>query len=401
MSSPVPTTASCPDPVAYLNDERFHQKFTIPPGPGRPEPFHVTYSDIGYRNAAEPSRERVVLVCAPLVASRLFPIAKAALARRHRMRLLTPDRPGFGGTTDVAPAHRVRAWLEMVPALLRHLDIEHVSAVLAYSGGTLYALNTLLYLRHLLDPDRPYVALCAPWVHPAQSRAPLMGLANALPAPVVGAFGGVARFVNQRIVPVAGFSSAVVAGSLPDALGRSRGGGGGGGGGGDNKFLADGVDPADVAFEESLREAVAKRVFAESTTGLGADAVLLLKRDGAARGNWGPWGEHDRFVELLADQEEERSRRRRRAGADEGRNGATTTAAELRVEVFFAEADHMIGTGAGPKYFDECWAADRRGDKIRYSSVVVPKSDHDGLLDMRYGVLHAVFEAIAGHDGRE
>lgn len=51
----------------YINDPRFHQAFTLPPGPGQPEPFQLTYSDYGYRNPSDPEQENILLFCAPLM----------------------------------------------------------------------------------------------------------------------------------------------------------------------------------------------------------------------------------------------------------------------------------------------------------------------------------------------
>ena len=53
---------------------------------------------------------------------------------------------------------RMKVWLETVPALLKHLDIKYVSLV-CHSAGTLYLLNTLYYLRDILHPEHPYVAM--------------------------------------------------------------------------------------------------------------------------------------------------------------------------------------------------------------------------------------------------
>lgn len=52
---------------------------------------------------------------------------------------------------------RVQVWLETVPALLKRLNVEHVS-LLCHSAGTIYALNTLFSLRNILDPHAPYAA---------------------------------------------------------------------------------------------------------------------------------------------------------------------------------------------------------------------------------------------------
>lgn len=51
----------------------------------------------------------------------------------------------------------------MVPLLLAHLDIAHVSLA-SHSGGDIYLLNTLLTYPSLLHPETPYVCFFAPWV---------------------------------------------------------------------------------------------------------------------------------------------------------------------------------------------------------------------------------------------
>lgn len=51
---------------------------------------------------------------------------------------------------------RMKVWLEIVPALLRKLGVMHVS-LFSHSAGTMYALNTLVHLRSILDPKVPYI----------------------------------------------------------------------------------------------------------------------------------------------------------------------------------------------------------------------------------------------------
>ncbi|KAK1989625.1 hypothetical protein LX36DRAFT_14506 [Colletotrichum falcatum] len=326
-------TPPLPDPATFLDDPRFHRTFALPAGPDRPHPLQVTYSDYGYRDPEDPDRERVLLLCGPLMGSRLLHVAKDALAKRHRVRVVHPDRPGFGGTTPVPAADRVRVWLETVPALLAHLGVRRVS-VAAHSGGTVYALNTLLSLRHLLGgggeaaAGRPYVALVAPWIHPSRSGVALMRAAAALPDAVLGRF---------------------------DALAG----------------VFQGVD----------------RVFSESVQGLGQEAILLLKRDGHP-GYWGPWGDHDGLVALLAEAEAE-------LGAAAGGGGGSGGGQRLKVDVYFAEADHMIGAGEGPRWFEDCWRAERRGGLIDFSSRVVPGTDHDGIMDLRFGVFESILRQVA------
>ncbi|KAK2019084.1 hypothetical protein LZ32DRAFT_598613 [Colletotrichum eremochloae] len=367
-------TPLLPDnPAQFLEDPRFHQTFTLPAGPDRPHPFQVTYCDYGYRNPENPESEHVLLFCGPLMGSRFLHVAKDALAKQHRVRVINPDRPGFGGTTPVPAADRVRVWLEIVPALLRHLGVRHVS-VAAHSAGTIYALNTVLHLRRLLSPACPYVALITPWVHPSHSGVALMRAAAALPDAVLGRFHMLAGFFQRNVAPVTAFS-AVGFNALIEMLPSLR------------------ATPAPAApaaaagtrmaaFEESIWERIIDKVFAGSVQGLSEEAIMLLKR-AEHPGYWGSWEDHDRLVTLLAEGEAE-------LDAGDG--------ARLMVDVYFAEADDMIGTGEGPKWFEDCWRAERRGDRIDFSSRVVPRADHDTIVGLGFDVFERIFRQVAGTD---
>lgn len=64
----------------------------------------------------------------------------------------------MGNTSNVPIDQRVQIWLELVPRLLAHLGIDHVS-LLSHSAGTIYLLNTLYHCRGILHPERPYAVL--------------------------------------------------------------------------------------------------------------------------------------------------------------------------------------------------------------------------------------------------
>ncbi|WYZ41799.1 hypothetical protein EsH8_V_000694 [Colletotrichum jinshuiense] len=364
-----------PDPAEFLNDPRFHQTFTLPAGPNRPHPFQVTYSDYGYRNVDDPSREHVMLLCGPLLGSRYLHIAKDELAKKYGVRIINPDRPGFGGTSEVGVQDRVRVWLEMVPALLEHLGVRHIS-VASHSCGTIYALNTLLHLRHLLSPTRPYVGLCTPWVRPSRSGITTMTLAGGLPDAVLGKFHAVAGFFNRSVGPAVEMSSVAFNRLLPSPQATPP-------------TAAPGPGGNMAKFEQRLWEPLFKRVYSENTQGLSQDVILLLKRGGDA-GYWGAWQDYDTFVPLLANAE-----RSLAAGAAAA---AGAGASKLRVEVFFSEQDHLIGTKDGPKWFDHCWRAEQRGDEIEYTSCVVPGTEHDYILRLGFDVFERMLRQIAGTD---
>lgn len=64
----------------------------------------------------------------------------------------------MGRSTNVPLEQRIPVWIELVPYLLHDLGIRYVSVV-SHSAGTMFLLNTLHECRHVLHPDRPFVAL--------------------------------------------------------------------------------------------------------------------------------------------------------------------------------------------------------------------------------------------------
>jgi len=70
--------------------------------------------------------------------SRLEGRVAAGAARRHGLRLLAPDRPGFGHSTFL-PGRTIGAWAADVAELADQLELERF-AVVGVSGGGPYAL---------------------------------------------------------------------------------------------------------------------------------------------------------------------------------------------------------------------------------------------------------------------
>jgi hypothetical protein len=91
-------------PAEFIRDERFHQTFNTSVDGAA---LKVTYADYGYRNEAQPEQENVLLFFSPLMGSRLLHIAKDELAKKHKIRIINPDRPGMGGA-DVVDRDRMR-----------------------------------------------------------------------------------------------------------------------------------------------------------------------------------------------------------------------------------------------------------------------------------------------------
>ncbi|KAI1324109.1 Alpha/Beta hydrolase protein [Xylariaceae sp. FL0255] len=346
----------------YLDDERFHRKFTLPVSASRSEEIKVTYADFGDCN-----NERVLLVCPPLLGSRYLLVTKDKLARQHGVRIISPDRPGFGGTTDVPPHDRVRTWLEIVEALLAHLDIKRVS-ILGYSGGAIYSMNVLLHLRHLLHPDRPFIALCAPWVHTTHSGVSTLKILGLMPNGVLGSYDRVLQIFGN-VSPALKFSTDL-AGLIPSL---SRG----------YSSSTSNSDPdTAIILEQKMFPELLRRITTESVKGISQDALMLLKRE-QFPGCWGIWTDYDTLLPLLAEKERQRC------------STCSGDAPKLKVRVFFAESDHMIGTSSAPEWLDNCWRPERCGDGIDYTSTFVPRTTHDSILDLRFGVIERILREMA------
>jgi pimeloyl-ACP methyl ester carboxylesterase len=119
----MPSAVTDDQAARYLDDPRFSQSFELPAGslPHRQTPFKVTYADFGYRNEATRSEgqhedengdgeERVLLLFPGMMASRWLQTTKDKLAKQHKIRVVAPDRPGFGGTDAVSVDQRLDVW---------------------------------------------------------------------------------------------------------------------------------------------------------------------------------------------------------------------------------------------------------------------------------------------------
>ena len=257
-------------------------------------------------------------------------------------------------------SHPLTESAEAMPALLNHLGIERVS-VGCHSAGTVYGLDFALHNAHFLDPSRPYVAIAGPWIHCSHTGVLTMSMASLLPRSLVAQAGNVVSFVNSHLGPVLGVSAAV-SGSVaqlwsspPSATGR---------------------EGPDVAFEEGVRDRVVERVFRGNVRGLGQEVQMLLRCGPAFDNGWADWGDYDALAPRLAAAV-------RAAGAT----------AKLRLEMFYAEKDVMVGDMGtkGPKWFDACWTD---VDGVDYVSETVLGADHDHAWDLRWDVMERVFKRM-------
>ncbi|KAK3297801.1 uncharacterized protein B0H64DRAFT_458349 [Chaetomium fimeti] len=388
----------------FLDDPRFNRVFEYtPPGTTSP-PFKIKYADYGYRNEAHSEQERIMFFSGPLMASRLVLATKDELAIKHKIRIISADRPGMGGTDPVAPKDRLTLWRDAIPALLQHLHIPHLHAIITHSGGTVYALDLVLHHPTLLLPNPPIpppsstpsppssspspppqtqqptttlLALGAPWILPTHTASLPLSLLQSLPPSLISHTDKLIRLVGGHIAPALGTSAGVL----------NRLGGASALWSGATSSPADGEEGAasgEVREEERVWPGVMRRVYEEGVAGVSDEALLLLQRGAGAEGGWGDWGDYDGLVPRLGE-------------------GLRAAGRRVRMEVFYAESDTLTGDGGvvskGGKWFDGLWEGGE-GGVVEYGSRTVKGADHDGIWWLRWGAVQQVFEAVGETGGR-
>lgn len=182
-----------------------------------------------------------------------------------------------------------------------------------------------------------------------------MQAAQLLPNFVIGQFDNVVKSVNTYVGPVIGSSLTLM----------------------DKWFASSAASDAEEAaaqeqaeyeaspgFLDAVKETAIRIAMGEGTSGLNDDAKILLKKDG----NWGVCEDYGECIKELAMREKARPQ----------------SGGRLRVKLFFAEQDSMIGQ-QGQAYMESCWKALDEGDGdcrgvIDVEMKTVPGTDHDGLV---------------------
>ena len=138
----------------YLLSSRLSQKISDPQT-GR----IISFSEVGDPEGS------VVFCCVGMGLTRFIMAFYDELAFTLKLRLITPDRPGVGGSeSHMDGLDTPLGWPDDVRAICQHLNITKFS-LLAHSAGSIYALATALRMpQHI----RCRVHLLAPWIPPSQ-----------------------------------------------------------------------------------------------------------------------------------------------------------------------------------------------------------------------------------------
>ena len=352
----------------------------------------MTFCDVGCRVKSDGSTNNaVILFCGGMFAGRWLGTTLDSAAQKLGVRLLSVDRPGLGGTPPVDLEHRVQTWLEIVPALLDHVGLKYV-ALVSHSAGTIYLLNTLLYLRRFLHPTQPYVAMLGPWIHHADTSSTLMSLTNWAPCSSIGNFHSLTSFMLTRIMPsvgpmfmLSGNMAAKIGSSFPSASGPTTG-----------SRKPDGatliLQPGTATAEEATREREIlsdlrmKYVIAEGLSGGSQDALLCLKRP---KNYWGTWNNYDTLVPRLVASE--------KTWRGKQTSSVTQKTKNLRVDVFYAANDKLTNGKKGAAWFDTCWNEEERDGVIDFASEIVDGQSHESVIDpdLIEGPIEKVFMLVA------
>lgn len=287
--------------------------------------------------------------------------------------LLTEDRPGMGGSTQVPLAIRMETWLGIVPALLAHLHLEHVH-LMAHSAGTMYLLNTLHDQRgSLLGGKETYIGIMGPWVHDEHSHVAILNWAAKLPNGLLDSWNGLIKTINTSIAPSVAWSGGAIsalAGTFQSAPSKDAG---------DEDASAKLYGTSKEVAKE-IERLQFKFFFAEDTTAGNEDARMGLKMGG--NDLWGACEDYAEFVRTLVKEEEKLK-------------DADPSNAGLKIRVFYAESDMMIGKG-GQKYFEECWSQDGVPGPIDYEGREMPGTNHETVfINADKSALPIIFEDIA------
>jgi pimeloyl-ACP methyl ester carboxylesterase len=256
--------------------------------------------------------------------------------------------------------------VEAIPALFSHLGIRHI-AVGCHSGGTIYALDLLLHHPVLLHPERPYLAIGAPWILPSHTDSTLLSIIQLLPAGIIGMSDRLQKLINNHIDPAIGMAFGVSAVAV-------------------SKLRPKTIPPVEqlgledpALLERNLYNETIERIYKEGIQGTSQDSIVFMQKVNGMNG-WDTWSDYDALVPLLSEALRAAERK-------------------LTIDVLYAENDSWIGNreSRGPLWFDQCWKTE--GTAIDYTSVLVKQADHNNVWDLSSGAVQRVFERISQTSG--
>ncbi|TVY85458.1 hypothetical protein LSUE1_G000138 [Lachnellula suecica] len=347
-----------------LSQIKYHQIFTLPATDSH-GPLKVTYALAGVSLTEDAP---TILFCGGMFADRWQAIQDDYIAAKSGVSVIYIDRPGFGGSTPVPLDQRISTVTEIVLALLRHLNIKHVSLV-GHCAGTVYALNLLSKHPEILNLARPFITLITPWVHQKYTGAKIFKAAGMLPNMLFNYVDLWQAFIS--------FSITDAISDLVDFIRNRKNSQ-------DEKYTEEyckeyfGLD-----YQRSLELFRSGRQYqdAEVSKGVNDEAKLCLK---TAKKKCG-WGAAENLPELVEGLRKVWEQR------------VIAGQQKLKVVFLLAKYDEMIRK-KGEEYLASCWSQEKCGAGIVVSTYKTEDTDHQsvGDLDNR----RMVFECVKMWSGR-
>ncbi|QSZ33829.1 hypothetical protein DSL72_005401 [Monilinia vaccinii-corymbosi] len=333
---------------------RFHRLFKVPATAKHLE-LKVSYAIAGSSDENAPA----ILFVAGMFAVRWLAFFFDHVAAEEGVRVLFIDRPGFGGSTPVPLRDRIPIYLETIPLLLKHLNIKHVSLA-SHSAGTIYALNIIARLPHIICPNRPRMTLLSPWVHQDLSSTTFLQIASILPDGVLNRWSSVINFIVNNATPTmasSGGAFAAFRSSFAPGIGAAT--------------LREAAEQkcregygVSIETKKEMDTLLFKWAFLEDTKGISDEARLCLKTTEDC--SWGACEDYEKMVGRLVEMWAHR--------VEENQN------AILEVKICLAEEDIMIGE-KGKEYFRKCWTSENWIAGIKVNCEQLEGTDHDSVLD--------------------
>ncbi|ESZ93091.1 hypothetical protein SBOR_6521 [Sclerotinia borealis F-4128] len=348
-------TASQIESRELLAPIKFHRIFKIPATAEHAE-LKVSYAIAG------PSDENVptILFVAGMMAVRWLACFFDHVAMDEGVRILFIDRPGFGGSTPVPLRDRIPIYLETIPLLLKHLNIKHVSLA-SHSAGTIYALNIIARLPHIICPSRPRITLLSPWVHQDLSSTYFLQFAAILPNSMLDHWSSVTKFIVNNAAPMIASSGGAFAAiksflSTPETAAATQREAA-------EQKCREGYGVS-IETKKEMETLLLKWAFLEDTSGINDEARLCLKKTDHC--SWDACEDYEEMVKNLVEMWTQRVERNQ--------------SAILEVKIYLAEEDMMTGE-KGKEYFRKCWTSKDWVSGIKVSCEQLKGTDHDTVLD--------------------
>ncbi|KAI9647311.1 hypothetical protein NHQ30_003696 [Ciborinia camelliae] len=350
----MPLTPSQIEARELLAPIKFHQIFKVPATAKHAE-LKVSYAIAGPSDENAPT----ILFVSGMLAVRWLAFFFNHVAMEEGVRILLIDRPGFGGSTQVPLRDRISIYLETIPLLLKHLNIKHVS-IASHSAGTIYALNIITRLPHIVCPSRPRITLLSPWVHQDLSSVTFLQIASILPDNVLNYWSSITNFIVNNATPTiasSGVAFAAFKSSFASEIGTAT-----------QREAAQqkcqeryGVS---IETKKEMDSLLFKWAFLEDTTGLNDEARLCLKKTDDC--SWDACEDYEEMVKNLVEMWTQRVERNQ--------------SAMLEVKIYLPEQDILIGE-KGKEYFRKCWASESWIAGIKVNCEQLEGTDHDTVLD--------------------